>query len=360
MLNENKFILELCKFKNAEQEQLVTLMEHPLDYPYILGHLLYNRVGGIAYYVLKKYGLLHRVNREFRNTIKSIYETNLEKTNSFIKALKGLSPVCKRLAFPYALLKGAYLVDLYPRGLRTSNDIDILIEPQNITKLSVELKLENFEQGHISNEEFVPANRMEIISSRMNRGETVPFVKEISLPRMRHLEIDVNFSLGFRPGLDNALVHDFLQNTPLCIQGGLATLDKIDFLIHLCAHLYKEATVMKWVEMGRDISLYKYCDIYLFIQTFGTEDFWDTLVQRVNSIGLQKECYYAIFYTKMLFSIENQAIDVALGDIKPVDLAFLKQIVEPSTDKIYAFDMDYVDWVFCGNRKEHLHEIENV
>ena len=31
----------------------------------------------------------------------------------------------------YALLKGAYLCSLYPLGYRTSNDIDVLVLPEN-------------------------------------------------------------------------------------------------------------------------------------------------------------------------------------------------------------------------------------
>ena len=49
---------------------------------------------------------------------------------------------------------------------------------------------------------------------------------------------------------------------------GLYTLSLPDFILHLCAHLYKEATVMAWVEMGRDQSLYKYADLYLLTELF--------------------------------------------------------------------------------------------
>ena len=192
MNNENKFILELCKFKYADKDKLTELMKERLDYPYILGHLLYNRVGDMAYYVLKQNELLHKVNREFRNTLKAIYEYNLSKTTSFIESLRALSPVCSDFGFSYAFLKGAYLVDIYPKGLRTSNDIDILINPENITELTNVLKTAGFRQGNIRNETFTPASRTEIISSRMNRGETVPFVKEVNLPGMKYLEIDVD------------------------------------------------------------------------------------------------------------------------------------------------------------------------
>lgn len=356
MNNENKFILELCKFEYAKKEVLMNLMKERLNYPYILGHLLYNRVGAMAYYALKKNELLHMVNREFRNTLKAIYEYNHDQTNSFFETLNLLKTACADFNFPYALLKGAYLVDMYPKGLRTSNDIDILIEPDNITQLNDVLKSSGFKQGNIRNEVFVPASRTEIISSRMNRGETVPFVKEVNLPNMRYLEVDVNFSLGFRPGMDERVVGDFLSHTQPLILNSVFTLNRADFLMHLCAHLYKEASVMSWVEMGRDISLYKYCDIYLFLHRFMDEKLSAELIKRIKKVGLNRECYYALYYVRLLFDIENENLNRLLNEIHPDDLSFMTKICEPQSGKLYSFNMDYRDWAFCSDRKGNLYE----
>ena len=356
MNKENRLILELCKGENAEKEKLNELMQDRLDYPYILGHLLYNRVGAMAYYALKKNQLLHKVNREFRNTLKAIYEYNFNKTDSLLSALSSLKPVCANFQFLYAFLKGSYLVDLYAKGLRTSNDIDILINPKDITELTAELKAVGFKQGNVRNETFIPASRTEIISSRMNRGETVPFVKEVDLPGMKFLEIDVNFSLGFRPGVDEQVVCDFLNRTQPMILNTISTLNKTDFLMHLCAHLYKEATVMSWIEMGRDISLYKYCDIYLFLRKFMDDEFARELIQRINNVGLNKECYYALNYAKELFEIDYVALDMLLKEIQPADLSFMTQVLDPQTGKVYFYDMEYRDWVFCSDRKGKLYE----
>lgn len=356
MDKENKLILELCKGKFANKEVLNELIKKKLDYPYILGQLLYNRVGAMAYIALKENRLLHSVNREFRNSLKAIFEYNFNKTESFISALSSLKNICTNFRFPYAFLKGSYLVDLYDKGLRTSNDIDILIDPQNITELTNKLKMAGFQQGNIRNEEFVRASRTEIISSRMNRGETVPFVKEVNLPCMKHLEIDVNFSLGFRPGMDESVVRDFLDRTQPLIINSISTLNKVDFLMHLCAHLYKEATVMSWVEMGRDISLYKYCDIYLFIHNFMNEGFATELIERIGDIGLDKECYYALYNSRDLFEIENKNLDKVLQNIQPADISFMTQILEPQTGKMYSHSMSCRDWVFCSDRKGKLYE----
>lgn len=357
---ENEFILELCKFEYASKEKLLEFIEVKMDYPYVLGNLLYNRVGAMAYYVLKQNELLYKVNREFRNTLKAIYEYNIYKTNSFTKALKMLMPLCEKIEFPYAFLKGAYLIELYPKGVRTSNDIDILIDQKNITQMSGILKDFGFKQGGVINETMVPASRREIISSRMNRGETVPFIKEVNLPNMKYLEIDVNFSLGFRPGSDTGIVCDFLRGAKGRILEQIPTLNQVDFLMHLCAHLYKEAAVMTWVEMGRDISLYKYCDIYLFVKKIMDENFANNLIKRINDVGLNKECYFALHNTKELFGISNCHLDRVLKEIQMTDTSFMRQILEPETGKVYYYSMNYVDWIFCSNRRRNLHEARNV
>lgn len=356
MNNENKFILEIIKGERAEKNILIELMGEKMDYPYILGQLLFNRVGAIAYFTLLRNELLQKVNREFRNSLKAIYEYNSMKTESFIKATQSLAKACTYMDFPYAFLKGAYLVGLYPHGLRTSNDIDILIDPEHITELSNILKKYDFKQGNIKNEIFVPADRKEIISSRMNRGETVPFVKEVDMPGMKYLEIDVNFSLGFSPGIDESIVRTFLEKTQPLIFDAISTLNDVDFLLHLCAHLYKEATVMSWVEMGRDISLYKYCDIYMYLNRHLNEDYCEKLIQRIDEVGLCKECYYTFYNTKKLFGISNSFVEKLVDKIRPNDLSFMSQIIDPQQEKRYSFDLDYNDWIFCSNRRELLHE----
>ena len=190
----------------------------------------------------------------------------------------------------------------------------------------------------------------------MNRGETVPLIKELNLPGMKYLELDVNFSLGFMPGADEQIVSVFLSRTQPSINGILHTLESVDFLLHLCTHLYKEASVMSWVEMGRDILLYKYCDIYLYLNKYMNAKYADDLIRKIEEVGLNKESYYTLYYTKELFAINNPLLDKVLGKIRPDKLDFMHQIIDPQTKKIYSFNMKYSDWVFCSNRRELLNE----
>ena len=80
------------------------------------------------------------------------------------------------------MLKGAVLCKKYPKGYRTSNDIDLLVCPERVTQIGKALIKEGFRQGDIRNGTFIPASRKEIIESRMTRGETIPYIKEVNLP----------------------------------------------------------------------------------------------------------------------------------------------------------------------------------
>ena len=65
MKNEDKIIIELCNFYAPDVNFLRTALSQDIDLTYILGTLLMNRVGGVAYYTLSSNDLFGCLNREF-------------------------------------------------------------------------------------------------------------------------------------------------------------------------------------------------------------------------------------------------------------------------------------------------------
>ena len=251
---EKQLFKSLCNFKTERfDEELLKFAT-----PAVLGHLFFNRMQAIAYGTLCDHGLLGKVNREFRNSLRSAYEQNVEKNNSFYWCIQYLDEVLSKCNCKYAMLKGAYLCHYYPTGYRTSSDIDLLVRPEDVTQIGNALSIAGFMQGNIRNGEFIPATRKEIIESKMLRGETVPYIKELNFPNMRYLEVDINFSLDYKNSATNTLDMMLEKVSKREIRGAeVRTLDESDFFIHLCNHLYKEATTLPWVEMMRDMTLYE-------------------------------------------------------------------------------------------------------
>lgn len=330
---EKALFKALCKFEEDKFDAGLLAYASPE----VLGHLFANRMQGVAFGTLKKYQLLGKVNREFRNSLAYAHEQNAQKNESFYQCVAMLNDILLSHNHPVAMLKGAYLCSRYPAGYRTSNDVDLLVSASDVTTVGKLLAKAGFQQGNIRNDEFVPATRQEIIASKMLRGETVPYIKEVGLPFMKFFEVDINFSLDYKSETDN-LVEKLLSKAcrTQTAAGWIPTLCDEDFFLHLCAHLYKEATTLPWIKMGRDMTLYKYCDIYMLL-TQSSDDQIQQILQRSLNLGLEKICAYAILETIELFEMDKTWI--AQWAIKTLADTpnFRLQITAPTEKKLFQY-----------------------
>ena len=351
---EKQLFKALCKFHSPITNEKLTTFATPT----VLGELFFNRMQGIAYDVLRKNGLLNKVNREFRNSLAAAYEENVQKNRSFYKCVNFLSTVLACCDFKVAMLKGAYLCAHYPEGYRTCNDVDLLVLPQNVTKMANLLKEAGFTQGNIRNGEFVPATRKEIIESKMMRGETIPFVKEVNLPFLKFFEVDINFSLDYKTGDDKILTR-MLSEAYVREQNQVSvlTLSEIDFFIHLCAHLYKEATTMAWIQMNRDMTLYKYCDIYMLLSEMSDKMF-EKVLRRAKNLGMERICAYAVLESMELFDMENDFIRQMAADVIS-NSDFRLKVTSPQHNKHFIYQTaDTNKRFFMKSREKNLKEVE--
>jgi len=323
----------------------------------LTGEIILNRIVGIAYDNMD----LSTLPKEIRKTLDLLRNQHIQQTEVFLKNLTFMAGVMTEASFPHALLKGAFLTTvLYEKGKRTSNDIDILIDSRDITALQNLLLQHGFIQGHSKNGEIIPATRREILTSRLNYGETIPFVlkNETGI-----LEVDINFSLDYKPAEDQRLVPEMLKE-PLLVPIGenhFRTLNHVDFLIQLCCHLYKEATTYDWVQYRRDLMLYKFSDINVFLHEYGSEEYYQQLASRIRMLGVEQPCYYTLENAGIIYPslTESAGYSKLIKDIRPDDLRFMKQIVYPSEKKTYQYDMEFEEWFMAVNRKEYLKEISD-
>jgi len=351
---EKQLFKSMCKFKDEFKDE--SLIEFAT--PEVLGYLFLNRMQGVAYDVLKRYGLLGKTSREFRNSLGAAYDQNVQKNESFKKCIGMLSEILCLCDCKVAMLKGAYLCAHYPNGYRTSNDVDLLVLPKDITKIGRLLTSAGFKQGNVKNGEFIPATRQEIIESRMMRGETVPYIKEVNLPFMKFFEIDINFSLDYKSGNDSIL-SDMLSN--VCIKQEkdiyIPTLNDEDFFIHLCAHLYKDATTMPWIEMHRDMTLYKYCDIYLLLSEMN-EVSLQKIFKRAAEIDMEKVCAYTILETMELFDVDNSLAYNLSNSVLKKDPGFRFIVASPKDKKVLMYQTtDTTERFFMESRINDLKEV---
>ena len=320
----------------------------------VLGYICTNRIVGSAYKNLYKCSVNWQ--NECIDVLKTIYEKNIEKSKIYKQYVKEVANMLNKADFEYALLKGAYLSTvLYEEGMRTSNDVDVLINEKNIEKCKCLLEAHGFIQGHAEGNTIRPASRREIVMSRMNYGETVPFVKKVE---DKILEIDINFSLNYKPENSDSRVEKFLERREYVKLDNSAyfTLNQYDFFIHLCCHLYKEATTISWVEKGRDLQLYKFSDINLFMRNVLSTLDMNILIDRINEYQVQEECYYTITNAVKIYPkiSELKFYNALIEQIKPINLDFLSQVIEPTTGKRYYYHLPFEEWFFTHDKVAKL------
>lgn len=352
---EKQLFFNLCSFISPDKDRIGALLNKGAASPEVLGHLFANRMAGVAYGVLEKTDLLSSVDREFRNSLKVAWMLNEKLNEDFLGCIKYLSAQLDACGTKYALLKGAYLCGKYPTGYRTSNDIDVLVNPENVGKVSTRLKLAGFKQGYIRNGKFVEATRQQIIESKMTRGETVPFIKEIKLPYIKYLEVDLNFSLDYKNG-DSTNIDKMLDRTQKVTvkKTKVRTLCPEDFMLHLCAHLYKEATTVPWIRMKRDMTFYKYSDIYMLINEMGDEE-QNSLIIAAKESGLEKELAYCLNSINSLFVMPAGKLKNYIEERHNDDLNY---VISPTENKLYCYiDKDISNRFFAKDRMRLLEEV---
>ena len=264
------------------------------------------------------------------------------KQDELIGAAKVLSVRLEAYKLPHTFLKGMVLAGyIYGPGERCSNDIDLLVLPKDVGRISEILKSIGYVQGIYQNGQIKEFDRLEIIKRRMNRGETAPFVKLTGDDIAPFIEIDINFSLDWLPTDESNLTEEFLRNT-IIAKNGLRTLDTEHSVIYLCMHLYKEAMVYSMVRRLKDIELYKYLDIYIMLKQIDIKRFWHW----AGIYGLRKQCEYAIWCTNQLFP----SLDLGLRTPEEID-----RVIDPENgDKEYIWEIPFMERVFNTSRLSRL------
>ncbi len=267
-----------------------------LDWYWITGFLELNKISGYFYNRIKNSDI--QIPQLAERKLSQIFNYQKEKNRIMSEYIKTINNALIKENINFALLKGSVLCNcnfetdkiskeaidvyeiigrnrqkhsFYEEGERVFNDIDILTDSKNITNISEILKSMGFIQGYYNfkEEDMVPLSRREVVSRRMNRGETAPFIIKLNNKTVPFIEVDINFSLDYLPNSDEVLLQHMLNGTSIYISDFLGTVKSLnvdDFFLQLILHQYKESVLYSMVKRNKDVQIYKFLDIYLFIK----------------------------------------------------------------------------------------------
>ena len=108
---------------------------------------------------------------------------------------------------------------------------------------------------------------------------------------------------------------------------------------------------MPWVKMKRDMTLYKYCDIYYLLSELNDKQITG-IFNRAKDLSMEKICAYAVLQTSELFDLnQDYAVHMAKEILKD-DPEFIHTVVSPSEKKMYVY--------ICKDISERFFENDRV
>ena len=361
MTKTQKFLLEILQYKHLNRIDISTYNWHEMKWSEIIGYSMLHRVAGMVFYSLNELSLQENIPREMMSSLSKVHESQFLRKQSLNAYLFDISDKLISKNIPHVFLKGSILSNtIYTSGVRSSNDIDILIHSKYISQVEDCLIRLGYFQGVYDKKkkEIVLFNRAEILKRRLNWGETAPFVQMANQPGLEFVEIDINFSLDWLPGKNQILIERMLERSiqVKVDEHVLTSLCREDFLFQLCIHLHKEYVLKEMVNRSKDINLYKLLDIYAYLSEY--DILWDHFLTLCENDDLAEACYLALELTCRLFPVlrENKQLNKVLSELMPAKEDYFNIVIDPSTQKEYCWEIPFLERVFDENRRFKLLE----
>lgn len=215
-------------------------------------------------------------------------------------------------SIPYAVIKGAYLDKIAYKnlGLRSSKDIDILIDKKNYTILCEILEAEGFVCGYYDEEkdEIKKYSRDLILYNYLYTHQAATYVKRVKVDGAWYtIKVDINFSVTWGEDTDGYRNSaEILNNLRYVEYEGIRykVLTPEYFLLQLCLHSFRDMNSIVLIYKNK-YSLRLLCDVYYYIvndlETVNADKFVDV----VKQLGYEKSIYHILYYVREVFGDNN-------------------------------------------------------
>lgn len=355
---EKEFIIEILKY-NANEDKIIALINNnSINWVNILGFISYHRIAGLIYEKMNNINIRLLDFPVFFSTY-LINQAQQIRNYYQLEEIKNISKNFNRNNIEYIFLKGSILNHtIFNSGTRSSNDIDILIKKDSIDSATKILNNLGYIQGKYdyNNNKINPYNLKELKLSLESRGETSPFVKITNKPTIKTIDVDINFSLDWTPNYNQELINHILKNRikiKLDEENYIFSASVEDNIIELCIHLYKDMALLDIVKKRKVFDLYKFIDIYYYINSNLNKINFDKLKKEIKLFNAEKYVYFTLRYLLEIFSdfgnkqilslIEELKVNIKKLDI--VDIIFNQY----NEKEVFISNCNIIDRIFQYN-----------
>ncbi len=352
---ERQLVLMTAVEMDASQgDELKKILEGSIEWNEVIYQMVTHRTLNMFRYNLKKFDLFDSLEQEIKRLMNMQWEVFGERNNYYLQKLGEILKEFEKYNVIVPVLKGNLLASLvYPAiESRIFNDLDMLMKLDDVDSVVKALENQGFIQGNYDeeNDVIVEVSRKEKVLHQMATHEIHQFLKISDNKFAKVVEVDVNHDILWKGNCPyKVLTKDLIERAvPVEINNTKGyMLDYIDNIIQLSCHLYKEACLMIWIASLKDLKIYKFADLYMYIRKFADKIDWNLLVSRVKEYGLEKIVYYNFYYIELMF---GEIVPRFVKDsLKPDDLSYLDEYAienkEPST-----WEFDFFTRLFDVNR----------
>jgi len=312
---------------------------------------------------LRRLGLLKLCEKELRKVLANEWAAAAERNRLYLDELDTLSSVLRADGVVMPVVKGLFLAHtVYPCvPCRTFNDLDLLMDMSDVTKATRILERLGYVQGAYDDRSgiVVEATRMEKLIQQTVTHELVEFQKQGASPFLPVVEVDVNHDVVWKKGPYKIPMADLIGRAQLRHIGSVAAycLDPADSLIQLCCHLYKEATLLFWITDLRDLKIYKFADICLFLRSKADNLDWASFVERVRGYQIEKVVYFCMHHVELMWG--TAAPQWVMEGLRPSDLGFLDEYAIENGSPL-RWKASFFERLFDLKRVSELPALENM
>lgn len=344
MKKEHRLILLSVLISKSEYEKSMIdeLLENKLDWCEIAGQLFNHRLAGYFLLGLTKQQQ-KKIPKELMKAIELLIVAQAKQADTNLKIIRPIISEFNNNKLIYAGLKGiVFNVDMYEKGLRRSNDIDLLVPETELEKIDIILRRNGYIQSLLPDGQLIEATKKEKLIQRMNYHDLVPYVKEVNGVIS---EIDINFQFDTK---ENEITQEIVEL-------GLVEYNKEEYsvmglpfetnLAFLCIHFFREGTSSLWTDGKRDVVLYKLVDIMNVIRKNKNNFNISQWVNLVKKLGLEHKCYYT-FYMLSQFYPEEELLKKLMQLLEPSDKSYLFKVKIEGENKVVKRNESFYDAAF--------------
>ncbi len=347
-------LLTAVEMEDSQGETLKNMLSGHIEWSEAIYQMITHRTLNMFRYNLKKFGLFNLMEQELQRLMNTQWGVFKERNSFYLSKLVEILNEFDKKKLVVPILKGNLLASIvYPEiETRIFNDLDMLMKLEDVTPVVEALESIGYIQGNYDeeNDVIVEVSRKEKVLHQMATHEIHQFLKLSESKFAKLVEVDVNHDILWKGNCPyKVLTKDLIERAvPIELNNTKGyMLDYIDNIIQLSCHLFKEACLMIWIASLKDLKIYKFADLYMYIRKFSEKIDWNALVERVKEYKLEKIVFYNFYYIELMFG--EIVPKFVMDSLQPEDLEYLDQYAienkEPS-----KWEFDFFTRLFDVNR----------